>query len=789
VPSFFRESACPLLRPFDREPIDAPLKGQLLLVEGYMRFFIPIVLLFLLNNAVFAEEPATVTGRIFDATTRTALPEANIWIQDHSRGEVSDFRGFFELRNLHPGEYTLVISYVGYERSERIVTVGAGEKEHIEVFLREEPILLVEEIVVTGTRTGSYVQTERARKDLESRQPKDLGQHMRNIPNVSAIRRGGYGLDPVVRGFKYDQLNVQIDGGARIEGACPSRMDPPMAHLSAGDLDKIEILKGPYALRFGPSFGGVINMVMTAPERFDAFTIGANFESGYETNFDGWGNHVSVYGGSSLYDFRASGGFSDYHDYTDGEGNRVPAGFSKRDYTVKFGLNPHKHNRLQVSYRQVFARDVLFPSLPMDERKDDTSIFILDYAARNLTPLINSINFKMYRSDVEHLMDNLERPMAATTEAVTDVSTSVWGFRAETGLVLGSNILHVGIDHARTDKSGFRTREFVAGPRQGTVLTDNVWQGASITNAGFFAEYRTAFGDAQIIGAMRMDLNVAESTEPDNAFSSLYSYMDSKHLNLSISAGITRAVSRHLEISLYGGRGVRSPGIAERYINFFPIGVDRYDYIGNAELDPEINNNFDIGFRLRTRSGMFHGSVFYAHVQDFISPELTDLEGKNPGVLGVKRFTNIPSARLTGFEIGYSVHFGTEFHLNLNAAYTEGKNNETGEWLPEIPPLESTLVLSYSFMNGKLIPEMSIRAVAGQTNISTVFGESETPGFVIGNIGIRYNPVRHVGITAGINNISDRAYYEHLNRKNQADGNVLNEPGRVFFINVSLKTR
>jgi iron complex outermembrane recepter protein len=746
-------------------------------------------MLFLLNNAAFAEDTSTIMGRIFDATTRTALPEANIWMQGYMRGEVSDFRGYFELKNLQPGEYTLIISYIGYERNETEVTVAAGEKRHIEIFLRETPILLVEEIVVTGTRSASYVQAEYIRKDLESKQPKDLGKYMRNVPNVSAIRRGGYGLDPVIRGFKYDQLNVQIDGGARIEGACPSRMDPPMAHLSSGDLEKIEILKGPYALRFGPSFGGVINMVMAAPERFETFTVGAQLESGYESNFNGWQNHISVFGGSSLYDFRASGGFSNYDNYTDGNGAEIPAGFLKRDYTLKFGLNPAKNNRLQVSYRQVFARDVLFPSLPMDERKDNTSIFILDYAARSLTPVINSINFKMYRSDVEHLMDNLDRPMAATTEAITDVSTSVWGFRAETGLMLGSNVLYVGVDFAQTDKSGFRTREFVSGPRQGTVLTDNVWQGASITNTGLFTEYRTSIGDAQAIAALRMDYNEAESTEPDNAFSALYSTMDSDHTNVSISAGVTKAVSRYLELSIFGGRGVRSPGIAERYINFFPIGVDRYDYIGNAELNPEINNNIDLGFRLRTPAGMVHGNVFYAHVQDFISPELTDLEGRNPGVLGVKRFTNIPSASLTGFEIGYQALIGRAFRLHVNTAYTRGKNNDTGDWLPEIPPFEGKVALSYSLINGKLLPEVLFRAVAGQSNISTAFGESETTGFVIGNVGVRYNPVRYVGITAGVNNIFDKAYYEHLNRRNQADGNVLNEPGRVFFINVSLKTR
>jgi iron complex outermembrane recepter protein len=754
-----------------------------------MRLYVSLLLLLLFFGYVQSQEKSAITGRIYDAATNTALPEANIWIKDHPRGEVSDFRGYYEIKNLESGEYTIIVSYIGFERIEKTITLSEGEKKQIDIYLREQPVILVEEIVVTGTRHASYVQAEYLRKDFESLQPEDLGKFLRNVPNVSAIRRGGYGLDPVLRGFKYDQLNVQVDGGARIEGACPSRMDPPMAHISAGDLEKIEILKGPYALRFGPSFGGVVNMVMAAPERFESFTVGARLESGYESNLDGWQNRVSISGGSSVYDFRVSGGFAQYNNYTDGAGNEIPASFEKSDYTVKLGLNPMQNHRFQVSFRQVFARDVMFPSLPMDERRDDTSILILDYAARNLNSSVTSLNLKAYRSDVGHLMDNRDKPTALMTDAITDVTTSVWGFRVETGLLVKSNVMFVGIDYAQTDKSGFRTREFIAGPRRGTILTDNVWQGASIMNAGIFGEFRSSIADVQFVAAVRADYNEAASKEPDDAFAILYNSMNSEFTNLSISAGGTKAVSRNLELSLFAGRGVRSPGISERYINFLPVGVDRYDYIGNPQLSSEVNNNIDLGFRMRTSAGMVTGNLFYSFVKDFISPELTDLQGKNMDVLGVKRFTNISSASLTGFEVGYNAVYGNLLHVSTQASYTRGKNNITDEWLPEIPPFEARAVMGFSLLKGKLMPELSLRGVAGQSNISGTFGETRTPGFFLAHIAIRFIPSRYINISAGINNIFDKVYYEHLNRKNQADGRFLYEPGRIFFVNVGLSTR
>ncbi len=102
---------------------------------------------------------------------------------------------------------------------------------------------------------------------------------------MSAIPKGGnYGFDPVFRGFKYDQLNIVLNGAQGATAACPNRMDPPTSQMAPNVTERIEILKGPHALRYGNGFGGTINFV---PEALQ-FNTGQEFygrvSTGCETN-------------------------------------------------------------------------------------------------------------------------------------------------------------------------------------------------------------------------------------------------------------------------------------------------------------------------------------------------------------------------------------------------------------------------------------------------------------------------------------------------------------------------
>ena len=53
-----------------------------------------------------------------------------------------------------------------------------------------------------------------------------------------------------------------------------------------------------------------------------------------------------------------------------------------------------------------------------------------------------------------------------------------------------------------------------------------------------------------------------------------------------MSAGIIRSWNEALETGIWAGRSVRSAGITERYINFFPVGLDPYEMLGKSVADP-----------------------------------------------------------------------------------------------------------------------------------------------------------------------------------------------------------
>jgi len=753
-----------------------------------IKFLALIALIFTISQSYFAQEKGLIRGFVYDSKAKYPLVNANVWLEGTNRGDVTDFKGYFEIKNLEPGNYTVSVSYVGYKRAKEVVSLGLGEVKTLEIYLEELPYFSVEEILVFGKPAEVYNQAEIGGREITKKAPRDLGEFVKNFSNVSAVKKGGYALDPVVRGLKFDQLNVQIDNGIKIEPACPIRMDPPASHVQAEDLEKVEILKGPYALRYGPNLGGVLNFVLIKPKRFDKFSVGGKLETGYESNWNGKVAKLTLSGGQRLFDFAVSGGMKDYGNYKDGSGNQVQAGFNIKDWSGKFGFNPGDNHRLQVSVRGIYARNVFFPALLMDERRSDSRIISADYVSKNLSSLINAINLKAYYSKVHHIMDNEFKPTRMMVEAVTDVNTLTQGARAEVGLILGKSVVYLGFDYSKVEKDGFRTRKMLTGPMAGKTFKDTVWQNSYISNLGVFSEYRTGVYDFNLIFSARYDLNYADARTPASSFAGLFSSLSSKHYSFSVSAGIDKAVTSNVKLSVLLASSKRSPNISERYINFLPIGLDNYDYIGNPLLKPETNNSIDLILNSKMLGGVVKGDVFYYYVKNFISAKVRpDLMPKNMGVLGVKQFINIESARLWGFEIGYTSTFSRDYGFSLNIFRTKAWNAVTDEPLPEIPPLEARTTIYYNLFGGKVVPELTVRAVARKSDVSTSYGETQTPGFVLVNFVMSIDYFKFVDISLGVNNLLNKTYYEHLNRRIRTTGVPVYEPGRSFFVNLAIK--
>jgi len=682
-------------------------------------------------------------------------------------------------------------------------------------FAQEEPdtLITLHEFEITSVYQGNdqepYPKEVITENDIQKMTTRDVGDLLRSSPNVSGIRKGGIGLDPVMRGFKFSQINVQLNNGQKIEGGCPNRMDPPTAHIDPDDIREMEIIKGPYALRYGPNFGGVINMKTLRPYKNKSFKIHAGAMLGYESNWNGAKEQVYLKGGNDKVFFHLSGNHKEYNNYKDGNGDIVNSAFQRYNFNGQLGVTIAQGHHLIASVDQSYGRNVLFPALPMDEREDNTNLMSLDYRAK-ISKTLNNLQFKAYRSDVDHLMDNKERPFSDTVVAESSIRAINYGFRTEAGIYTGKCQLNVGMDFENIDKDGERTKHFILQPTL-PVKKEALWNQANIRNIGFFAEYKKVFGRLSLVSAIRFDINNATSGSMSReSMTGMPVYENdstqSDHFNFSISVGGDYSLSDKLTLKFAIGRGERSPDMAERFIILLPIGYDPYDYLGNPQLETEINYQADLGLNYfdNEQIGTAYVNIFFSLVQNYISGVLlpeSQVKPQTKGVLGVKEFRNLDNVWLTGFEVGYSTPSGIKFGADLSASYTYGINPEaqvyikengevvgeetvTNDPLSEIPPFEANLGISYKFLDGDLLPRLGFRMVAAQNKTSRAFEETDTPGFFTLDLNINYRVNTYFSISTGINNIFDKAYYEHLNRRIIGSRDNYYEPGRVFYINL-----
>ena len=690
---------------------------------------------------------------------------------------------------------------------------------------KKDTILLnTVEITEYATKKIPFIRNIVVKSEMEENILRDVGDALRSIPNVSGLRKGGANIDPVVRGFKYSQLMTLINGAIEIEGGCPNRMDPTTSHIDIDDVEQIEIIKGPYALRYGPSFGGVINLSTYQPKFGDKFEIHSRISTGYESNWNGNKEHLAVTGGTKKINFLLTGNRMQYGNYDDGNDNIYKSSFLKYSYSGKVGFSPIDKHNFNLFYQGTMHKNVYFPALPMDEREDNSNIMGLTYTTSQHQGIFSGAYFKANYAMVNHVMDNKSRANADTNmAAVSDVDANTLGMRAGVNLEFKDRyFLFFGADYQYINKDGDRTKTLIMQPPVNGKIPQKIealWNKAYIQNIGIISEFKTALGTFDLIGAVRLDLNSAQSEKievlgmPSGGITPvLLSNEDTKSsfANFSFNVGATKQLGRHFSLGLSIGRGTRNPNMVERFIILLPVGYDNYDYLGNPKLKPENNNEADLSLKFQhEKYGAAEFNVFYSLVQNYITGRLMPPSVQKPlsmNVLGVKQFYNAGLASFTGFEFSYTLPSTYKLGAHVTVAYTHatiynvtkqildptkvisqqvvGEEVLKKDAVSEIPPLEANISISYKFFKKRLIPRIGARIVLDQGHVSEAFYEPSTPGFALFNLGLSYKYNDHISVSGGVNNLFDKAYYEHLNRKMLGMPTKLYEPGRVFYINL-----
>ena len=628
--------------------------------------------------------------------------------------------------------------------------------------------------------------------------PRDIGDIFHDQPGFGVIKRGGYAMDPVFRSFKYEQLNLIFDGGVYVSNACPNRMDPPSTHVAPGDIERIELIRGPYSMRYGPTMGAVINIITQKPAYSREFHVSGHAEGGYEFNGNGISGRAAVLMTNKNYDLMFDGGLKDYGDYVNGDGQVIPSSFRHYDYAVKFGFAPVKNQRVQINWRQNFARDIDHAALPMDSEFDNSSILSADYGIDKPGQKLFSIKMKGYYSYVDHLMSNKNRPNYKIVEAESPVNAATWGGKLELGIKSSPrSVIYTGVDLRMVHKDGYRYRlvkimngQPVEPPK---LFKDLIWQNSHNYNSGIFAEGTFFLGTRwDLTAGTRLDFVSSDALDPAPDFEELYGEINkTDNASMSISATLRYSAGEKGFIMLSAGRGHRAANLIEKYINHFTIGMDAYEYVGNPYLDPEINNQAELAGKGHFGKITLSGNLFYSFFRHYITAIVDESIPRkfqpNLEPKFAKRFINIDQAWQYGFQAGLNYKITGPLKLYAGVYYTRAQNVDFDEPLPEITPL--TGLFSLSFEKEKYFIEWNGRVVAKQDRVAASFDESPSPGFQVWDLTGGYSPFRYITLTLAIRNIFNANYYEHLSRpyKNLAEKDMFYEPGRQFKLGLKLR--
>lgn len=156
-----------------------------------------------------------ISGRVTDEKGNP-LFAATVVIENTMQGSTTNLEGTFNLKNLKQGKYTVVVTFIGYEK--KSIEVNLVKDEEINISLNPSSIM-GEEIIVNATRASNRMPIAHStlnKEDIKSSNSGfDIPYLLEMIPSVVAVSEGGTGVGNTsfrIRGSDMSRINISVNG-------------------------------------------------------------------------------------------------------------------------------------------------------------------------------------------------------------------------------------------------------------------------------------------------------------------------------------------------------------------------------------------------------------------------------------------------------------------------------------------------------------------------------------------------------------------------------------------------
>jgi len=739
-----------------------------------------IVMMLLFFQLSFSQNFGEITGKVTLNNNKPLLGASVYFDTVNAKGAITDVNGFYTIKNIPEGSYTVVYSYVGATTVTKDITIIKDQKVTLHVNLTEDNTL--EEVVVSvpGSRLQKDLVVNVEKQPLTKIYKATSTTLAESITNLNGVSQNGTGTSigkPVIRGLTSNRV-VTYAQGTRIENQ-QWGAEHGLGVSSIG-VKSVEVIKGPASLLYGSdAIGGVLYFV---DEGFTPKSLDGFFETAYFSNARTFQNRIGVKSGLGSFKFNIFGGYTSSGDYQSPQvdnfqGNRVfNTRFDERTTKVAFGWSKNEFaSKLTYSYLNNFF------GIPSDTPfvSDFVRDFTLPFQDVTQHNLAWENNFRLAKKKASLILgysvnDRQEFNEVQTTPDL-HLYLQILSYNFKVSDILNSDYFNLTIGA----QGLFQDNE-----NRGAVFL--IPDGTSVEN-GVFSLLNVVVNDKLTFqSGLRFDSkNIQAESVVVNGVTNFSNFNETFN-NLNYSFG-TKYQIKDFSFRFNIASGYRSPNVSELLSNGEHGGVGRIE-VGDQNLESESATQFDFAINYQKRGLKVIINPFLNAINDYIFIAPTGEQGE--GNLPVFAYLQ-ENATLYGGEINFNYQPTKISKLSLQSAValTFGNNDGDDNPLPFIPPVNFNSRVTYSFNLGNHLKlnsgYLQVQNFLEQNRIA----QEELPNAAYSLINLGFDAsYKDLILNVAIKNLFDTQYTDHLSRLKTLFENVtIPNPGRDIVINATYK--
>ncbi|WP_018624526.1 TonB-dependent receptor domain-containing protein [Kangiella aquimarina] len=634
----------------------------------------------------------------------------------------------------------------------------------------------IDVITISASRVSSDDLSVADADPVES----DVAQWLKTVPGANVNKNGPVTGIAQYRGMFGDRVGVSLNGRTAI-GAGPNAMDAPLTYAVPMTVEAMTVYRGIAPVTAGiDTMGGAVDVHLKRARTSEELSVEGSLSSWYSGINDGktYAGDINV----SANDFGLYAFISDQtaNNAEDALGRDIiTTAYDKQqsglDMAYEFG-----NSRIGVRYGKTDTGFSGTPALPMDINYVDGEQWSLDGQHQFDGAMLE---WQFGASDNTHGMDNFSQrenlDPAAQRYTYAAAKSSDYKLQLTVGdwvYGLQGYLSEHDVDISNPNNMMFSLINFnqVADDRHSAYVQWGQRSEAGSDTFGVRVKYNRADAGevahsmammSPAIAGLQNDFNQADRSVSDTTYDVTYhgKSVMSENFIWNYSAGIKQHAAsyqqRYLWIPMQSTGGL----------------ADGKTYIGDINLDPETAYQLDAGFDYSQGGFKVSPRAFYSQVKDYIegTPSSDPRAIMVAGMMGDPaplQFTNIDST-LWGFDANWRYDMPSDFFMSGVVSYVLGERDDSDINLYRIAPLNTRFVWGYQGV--QFSTQFAAQIYADQDRVSSINNETETAGYMVWDWMADYIFDNGLTVRAGIENLFDKQYVEHLGGVNRAAGSEI----------------